>query len=147
MDMSDLGQSKRGGGIDAVALPADDLDNERWRALITRIGCEIAEPLSAALERIIGLATSGSIDTYNLRALRREVEHARKAGIASQQLARFASGRLKQSHERLHLTQTLQSVLGLRTAEVQARGIQVKQVLRPVEVIVDPSLLFSLLNT
>jgi hypothetical protein len=146
MDMSDLSSSKRNGdGVAALAAEATDL--ERWCGLITQIGREIAGPLSAALERVTELTTTGRIDRQGLRALRNEVERARHAGMVSQQLSRFASGRLHQAPERLHLTQTLQSVLTHRARETQARGIQVKQVMRPVEVIVDPSLLFSLLNT
>lgn len=148
MDMSDLTQTKRSNGSAVAAVPAEVPDgSEHWRELITQIGYEIAGPLTAALERVTELTTTGRIDRQGLRALRSEIERARHAGMVSQQLARFASGRLRQSHERLHLTQTLQSVLTHRARETQARGIQVKQVMRPVEVIVDPSLLFSLLNT
>ncbi|MCV6021866.1 hypothetical protein OFO93_35750, partial [Escherichia coli] len=72
---------------------------------------------------------------------------SRQVGLASQQIARFASGRVRQSHERLNLTQTVQNVLVHRHRETSARGIEVRQVLKPVDVIVDPTLLFSLLNT
>lgn len=146
MDMSDLTSPKRAGSAGAAAA-AELPDGEYWRELIAQIGREIAGPLSAALERVTQLTATGRIDRQGLRALRNEVERARNAGMVSQQLARFASGRLKQSHEKLHLTQTLQSVLTHRGRETQARGIQVKQVMRPIEVIADPSLLFSLLNT
>src|SRR6058998_1255968 len=71
----------------------------------------------------------------------------RGAGMLGQQLARFASRRLRQNHERLQLTQMLRDVLLQRGRETQARGVQLKQVLQPVEVLADASLLFSLLNT
>lgn len=106
----------------------------------------MAEPLSRALERVIHLATTGRISPDNLRLLRAEIERARRVGIASQQLARFTSKRLRQSHERLNLANTLQSVLAHRKREIAARGIHVKQSTRPIEVLVDPALLFSLLN-
>lgn len=119
---------------------------ERWHALTAQIGCEVAAPLSAALERVVQLTTTGSIDRESLRALRAEIERARRVGMVSQQLARFASMRPRQSHERLNLANTLQAVLSHRAREVAARGIQVRQSVRPIEVLVDPSLLFSLLN-
>ncbi len=119
---------------------------EPWRALASQVGREVAEPLNSALERVIQLTTTGRIDREGLRALRVEIERARRVGMVSQQLSRFASKRLRQSHERLDLAQTLQSVLAHRAREVQARGIQVKQSTRPIEVLVDPALLFSLLN-
>lgn len=131
-------------------LPAPDTDaseaHEAWRELTAQIGREVAEPLSAALERVIQLTTTGGIDREGLRALRNEIERARRIGVVSQQLSRFASKRLRQSHERLDLAQTLQSVLTHRAREANARGIQVRQSTRPIEVLVDPALLFSLLN-
>lgn len=117
-----------------------------WRELTAQVGREIAEPLSTALERVIELGTTGRINREGLRALRLEIEQARRVGMVSQQLARLASRRLRQSHERLNLANTLQSVLAYRAREVAKRGIHVRQITRPIEVLVDPSLLFTLLN-
>ncbi len=66
--------------------------------------------------------------------------------MIGQQLTRFASGRVRQSHEVLQLEEVLKSVLALRTRETQARGIALKPQLKSARVIVDGSLLFSLLN-
>jgi CheY-like chemotaxis protein len=119
---------------------------QSWRALTAQVGREIAEPLNAALERVIALNTTGRIDRDGLRALRTEIEQARRIGMVSQQLSRLASKHLRQSHERLNLAHTLQSVLAYRAREVAKRGVNVRQVTRPIEVLVDPSLLFTLLN-
>jgi hypothetical protein len=131
---------------DAAPAPVASDSSEHWRELLTQVGSEIAVPLSAALERVTALATTGRIDRQNLRALRDEVEAARRAGMVGQQLARFASGRVRQSHERLQLTQLLRDVLLQRGRELQARGVEVRPVLKSAEVIADPSLLFSLLH-
>src|ERR1700712_2084461 len=77
----------------------------QWGDIIQQLGAEIAGPLSTALERIQGLATTGQIDRQSLRALRESVSQAREAGMVGQQLARLASGHLRLSRERLHLTQ------------------------------------------
>ncbi len=129
----------------APAVP-DAADLTRWRELVTQIGEEIAAPLTTALERVTTLIATGRIDRAGLRALRDEIEHARNAGMICQQLSRLAGGRVAQSHEKVHLTHTLQSVLAHRAREMQAHGTQVKQVLQPVEVIADAPLLFGLLN-
>ncbi|XHS79005.1 hypothetical protein ACFJGW_03285 [Burkholderiaceae bacterium UC74_6] len=121
-------------------------DTAQWADIVQQLGAEIAGPLSAALERIHQLISTGQIDRQGLRALRENVAAAREAGMAGQQLARLASGRLRLARERLHLTQLLRGVLAHRSRETQARGIQVRQTLRPVEVIADGSLLFALLN-
>src|SRR5947209_14629589 len=130
--------------------PADAIDNDaeeqRWHELVSQVGVEIAEPLTAALERIHTLTATGKIDRAGLRALRDEVERARQAGMIGQQLTRFATGKVKQSHEVLQLEEVLKSVLSLRTRETQARGIGLRHELKSARVIVDGSLLFSLLN-
>lgn len=131
----------------AAQEAAVEAERQRWCALVSQIGAEIAMPLSDALERVTAMTATGQIDVAGLRALRSEIDGARSAGMLCQQVARLASGRVRQSHERVHLTNTLQSVLGHRSREMQARGVQIRQTLQAVEVIVDASLLFSLLNT
>ena len=122
-------------------------DTDRLHALVSQMGVEIAAPLTAALERINALTSTGRIDRGSLRALREEVESARQAGMIGQQLTRFASGRLRQSHERLQLADLMNGVLTHRARETEARGIRLKPSLQSAEVVVDASLLFSLLNT
>lgn len=122
-------------------------DNERWHALVSEVGAEVAAPLTSALERIHGLIATGRIDKPGLRSLRDEVEQARQIGMIGQQLTRFASGRVRQSPERVRLAEVLKSVLAHRARETQSRGIALKPTLKPADVIVDASLLFSLLNT
>ena len=118
----------------------------RWQELLGQLGRELSEPLTAALERVTTLATTGRIDRAGLRALQSEVDRARQAGIRCQQISRMASGRIRQSHERVHLTNTVQSVLAYRAREMQARGLQLTQSLLPLEIQVDASMLFGLLN-
>ncbi|PTT83489.1 hypothetical protein DBR42_15940, partial [Pelomonas sp. HMWF004] len=118
----------------------------QWADIVQQLGAEIAGPLSAALEQIQNLATTGQIDRRGLRLLRRSVDEARTAGMLGQQLARLASGRLRLTRERQHLTQMLRSVLAQRSRETQAQGVQVRQALQPVEIWADGSLLFALLN-
>ena len=126
--------------------PLESAEERRWHDLVSQLGVEIAEPLTAALERIHGLTATGKIDRAGLRALRDEVERARQAGMIGQQLTRFASGKVKQSHEVLQLEEVVKSVLALRARETQARGIALKHEMKSARVIVDASLLFSLLN-
>jgi hypothetical protein len=127
----------------------DDLRDtaDHWRALVSQVGREVAEPLSAALERVVQLVTTGRIDRDSLRALRTEIESARRIGIVGQQLARFGVRRLRQSDEKLDLAATLQAVLMQRSRELGSRGIEVKQSTKAIEVLADPALLFSLLNS
>jgi hypothetical protein len=144
MDKSDINPTLRS----RPHQTGDAVDLEHWRGLVSELGAEIAGPLTSALERIVALTTSGHIDRQGLRELRAEVEKARQVGIETQQLARLASGRVRQTQERVHLSEMLGGVLSHRARETQARGIAVTLAPAPaVEVLVDAPLLFSLINT
>ena len=129
-----------------TTAPTPDADLTRWHELVSQIGQELAAPLTAALERVTTLSTTGRIDKAGLRALLDEVDRARQTGIWCQQIARLASGRVKPSTERVHLTHTVQSVLAYRTRQLQSKGITFTQSLAPVEIQADASMLFGLLN-
>jgi hypothetical protein len=132
---------------DPVAdLPQAEPDEKHWREIIGQIGSEVGLPLSSALERVTVLATTGKIDRAGLRALREEIERARRAGMIGQQLARFASGRIRQSPEQVSVTQMLREVLLQRGREATARQIEIHQSLKPAEVVVDATLLYALMQ-
>jgi|EndMetStandDraft_4_1072995.scaffolds.fasta_scaffold16874_3 hypothetical protein len=143
MDMTELDRAAAPAHRDAGHEPDE---GDHWRDVVNELSAEMATPLTSALERVTTLAGTGRIDRVSLRCLVEELQKARAISIAGQQLGRLASGRLRQTHERLPLTQTLKDVLTQRAAETQARGIHIKQVLKPADVIVDASLLFSLFN-
>jgi hypothetical protein len=132
-----------GGAAGRKTAGAGDL---HWREMIGQAGIEVALPLSSALERVTQLATTGTIDRAGLRALREEIERARRTGLVVQQLARFASGRIRQTPERLSLTQMLREVLVQRGREAGARNIAVGQALSPAEVMADATVLHALLQ-
>jgi hypothetical protein len=146
MDLSDL---KRPLPMHAaVQSPAEmqSEDEDTGVELVAQVAGEIAAPLTSALERVTILAETGIIDRQGLRALKDELEAARRASMMGQQIARFASGRIRQTQEQLNLTQMLRDTLLQRGREIQNRGIQLRQVLKPAEVVVDASLLFALLQ-
>lgn len=116
-------------------------------ALVAQLGSEVAATLSKALERVTALTHTGRIDRAGLRALRAEIEHARHIGMMGQKVCHVASGRVTQTVERLDLPALLRQSLLQRGPEMETRGIEVRQVLRPAEVMGDVTLTFSLLQT
>jgi hypothetical protein len=144
MDLSDLSiapVTRRG-----PAPPAAS-DSPAAPALAAQLGAEVAHVLSSAIERLNAFATTGRIDREGLRALRDEIEFARRIGIMAQQVERLASGRVPVAPERFELAALLREALQQRQREVEARGIEVRQTLRPVTVKTDTTLAFSLLQT
>lgn len=123
---------------------AEPLDPQ---ALVAQLGSEVATHLSSALERVTTLTATGKIDRAGLRALRDEIDRARRAGIMGQQVVRLGNGRVQLANERLDLTSLMREALRQRGREIDARGIEVGQVLAAAEVMSDTTLLFSLLQT
>ena len=126
MNMSDIRQEDVPKKPKSEQCSDDNLEAERarWHALVSDMGAEIAAPLTAAMERINALTSTGRIDRNGLRSLRAEVETARQVGMIGQQLIRFASGRLRQSHERLQLAQVLEGVIAHRSRETVAAALE-----------------------
>ncbi len=123
---------------------AEPLDTQ---ALIAQLGSEVASTLSSALERVAGLAATGRIGRDSLRALREEIERARRAGIMGQQVVRLGSGHVHLARERLDLNALFREALRQRRGEMAARGIEVRQLFTPASVASDATLLFSMLQT
>ena len=140
MDLSELAQAPS--PLSHAPVQAPDPQQ-----LVAQLGGEVAAVLSSALERVVNLAATGRIDKAGLRALRDEIDQARRAGIMGQQVARLSNGHVQQAHEPLNLTELLRDALLQRSREIEARGIEVQQVLAPAEILSDETLLFSLLQT
>ena len=117
-----------------------------FRELVGQLGREIMAPMTCALERVNNFATTGRMDRVGLRALREEIECARRLALGAQQLSRFASGRVRQTAERLNLTQSLRDALAQRSRETASRGIDLRQDLQPAEILIDGSMWSALLQ-
>jgi hypothetical protein len=122
---------------------ADGLDPQ---ALLAQLSAEIARTLSSALERVTALAATGQIDRASLRALREEIEAARRVGIMGQQWVRLADGDLHHAHEAVDLAALLREALTLRQREAQSRQLVVKQALADVPLESDATLVFALIE-
>lgn len=145
MDLSELKPVGSHVAAAPVALSDGGPADLGWR-VASQVGIEVASPLTLALERVHALKVSGQIDRQGLNALYDELLQARRASIVGQQLTRLAQGGIQQQHETISLSQVLRDVLTQRADDLAARGIGVKQVLRPAEVIVDASLLSAFLH-
>ncbi|WP_418318461.1 hypothetical protein [Piscinibacter sakaiensis] len=124
---------------------------DQWFELVGAVGIGIAEPLTDALEHIQSLVTGGRVDKARLLKLRDALDEARRVGITAQQLSRFATRRVRVSHERVQLDTMLRDMLRYRAREAIAHGLALPDPdgapLRPAEVLVDATLLHSLLGS
>jgi hypothetical protein len=79
--------------------------------VIGQVAAEVAAPLTRALDRIRALQANAAVDPEQLRALHDEVAHARHVGILGQQIARLASGTVRQVLEPVDLPAMLRELL------------------------------------
>ncbi len=135
--------SAPGGDAAASAAASEAVDGH---ALLGQLGSEVASALSAALERVNALATTGKIGRKGLRELREYIELARRVGIMGQQVNRLASGRVRQQAERIDLTALLRDSLAQHQRQIESLGFQVRPLLGPAQVMADPTLIFTLVE-
>lgn len=115
-------------------------------ALVSQIGVELSLPVNTMREIAQDFKKKHQISNDRLQALLTAVESANDIARQSQQIARLAEGRLRQSHERIRLDELLHQAVQERTAALQARGGDLHCNMKPVEIIVDPGLLSSLVD-
>ena len=95
--------------------------------IVGQVAAEVAAPLTRALERVNDLVAGHSLSADELRALAEEVAHARRIGILGQQLARLASGLVRQVQEPLDLTHTLLELLDEHRQAAGAASVDVER--------------------
>lgn len=153
---ADEGSQARAGLEDTLAEPANRPvahvtcppmnATAHWHELLAQVGRELAEPLTAALERVTTLTTTGRLDRAGLLALRHEVDQARQVGLRSQQMARLACGGIRSAHETIDVAALWRDVVHDRARDLRARRIQLSSTLAPTEVRADASMLFAMLH-
>ncbi len=110
------------------------------------IGAELARH-TAAIDRVLqAFRKTRSITRSQMETLRQSTAAVHRVALISQQLSRLAAGRLRQSHERLSLDRMIGDVLKDNDYRYYEQGVVFEQRLQPVEVILDPGLLMSLLE-
>lgn len=127
----------------SAAAPAAEPDY----AIAGTIGAELAEPVNQMRQIVHEFSQTRRISRSQMLTLMAAVEKANDLARQSQQIARLGAGRVRQSHERIRLDSLIQQALSERAQILQLRGADVRQRLKPVEIIVDPGLLSSLLDS
>jgi len=115
--------------------------------LVGQFGAELAEPINTMHNIVQDFNRSRHMSHAQMVMLVASVETAVKVTRQSQQIARLAEGRLRQSHERIRLDELLHQTLSEQVPVWNARGIEIHRNIKPVEIIIDPGLLSSLVES
>ncbi len=113
--------------------------------ILGTIGEEFSQHLTHAMEMVSQVAANPRQLATHLTHTHFLIDGLRRKAMALQQISRLAQNRVRQSHEKLSLPQVAQGVLDERKAEYAALGMVVNTRYKPVEIIVDPGLLVSLI--
>lgn len=134
--------AKPGGSTENDTWSLDD----HWPTLISGLADQITEGVSALQHQIDLLLTRGRISKLEHRALSIPAERIKMSGVSAQQINRFYSGRIRQSHEKVDMSQLVEGVLQERKQELGILGIALRRKLKPVEVLIDPTVAHTLVN-
>ena len=110
------------------------------------IGAQLADQVAIMQQVMLDIRNARSITRGQVGTLENSMKAVHRIAMHSQQISRLAGGRLRQSHERLALHTIVHDVLGGMGTHFKLGGFEVSHRLKPVEVIVDPGLLLSLVQ-
>jgi hypothetical protein len=120
--------------------------DEHWPAVLTGLADQITEGISALQSGIDQLLLKGRITKAEHRAISIPAERIKLGGISAQQITRFYSGRIRQSHEKIDMAELVEGVLQERKKELGVLGIELRRKLKPVEVLIDPTVAHTFVN-
>lgn len=136
------GSAKSGGHNETDMWSLDD----HWPSLISGLADQITEGVSALQNQIDQLLARGRISKLEHRTLSIPAERIKLAGVSAQQVTRFYSGRIRQTHEKVDMSVLVEGVLQERKQELGILGIVLRRKLKPVEVLVDPTVAHTFVN-
>jgi hypothetical protein len=113
--------------------------------IVGTIGEEFAHILTNAMELIVHAVANPRSYGNDLSRTHTLVDGLRHKAMALQQISRLAQNQVRQSHEKLSLSEVAQGLLTERQAEYATVGVVVNTRFKSVEIIVDPGLLVSLI--
>lgn len=129
-------------GVESDGWTLDD----HWPELVTGLADQFTESVSSLQHQFDQLLASGRISKQEHRAMSIPAERIKLAGVSAQQINRFYMGRIRQTHEKVDMSQLVEGVLQERKQELAILGIALRRKLKPVEVLIDPTVAHTFVN-
>ena len=115
-------------------------------ALAAAMGRQLSEPIGDMQAIVQALLDTGKISRRKVQMLLGNLARVRQLSIQSQQLMRLSQSPVRQSHERLRLDTLVRQVLEEHAEVFHQQGVELVQRIRPVEIILDPGMVSTLLG-
>ena len=131
--------------VDAPLHPAPAAAQADYE-LVAAMGRQLSNPLSTLESIVQGLLETGKISRRKVHMLQDELANIRRLSMQGQQLLRLAQSPLRQSHERVRLDSLVLQALQEQAQAFELQGIELVQRIQPVEIILDPGMVTSLVQ-
>lgn len=118
-----------------------------WPDLAMAVTDQAIESVDHLLRGLALLLQRGRLSDAEYRILAQPAQRLKQCGVQAQQIVRLQSGQVRQSHEKIDLAYVVESVLQERREALALQGITVRRQFRPVELLIDPTLAYSLVQT
>lgn len=119
---------------------------QQWPNLVAALSEQAVESSNLLLRALNYLVGAGRLRRSEAKALSDAMHQLRGTSLRAQQITRLASGRIRQSRERVDVSDIVKQVTQDRAEEFQAAGVVVSSELQPADVLLDPPVATSLVN-
>jgi hypothetical protein len=119
---------------------------QHWPTLVATLSEQAVESSNLILRALDFMVGAGRMRRAEAKALSDALYRMRDTSLRAQQITRLASGRIRQARDRVELAELVRELLDSRQEEFGAAGVEVKGVLAPVDVLLDPPVAVSLVN-
>lgn len=117
---------------------------EHWPELVVAITDQSIESVDLLMRGLELMVQRGKLSPTEFQVLATPALRLKHCGMHAQQIVRFQSGQVRQSHEKIDLAYVVESVLQERRDELALQGITVRRKFTPTELLIDPTLGYSL---
>ncbi|HVE55010.1 MAG TPA: hypothetical protein VNB23_16620, partial [Ramlibacter sp.] len=121
--------------------------SQQWPNLVAALSEQAVESSNLLLRALNYLVGAGRLRRTEAKALSDAMHQLRATSLRAQQITRLAGGRIRQARERVDLSELVKHVLEDRSAEIEAAGASVTSDLQSVDVLLDPPVAISLVNS
>lgn len=120
--------------------------DDHWPEMVSNLASQVTEGVSLLQHHLDQLLVKGRLTKLEHRLLSVPSERIKLAGVSAQQVQRFYGGRIRQSHEKINLADLIEGVLQERKTELGQLGIALRRKLKPLEVLIDPTVAHTFVN-
>ena len=121
--------------------------SSQWPSLVATLSEQAMESTNVALRGLDFLVGAGRLRPAESKALADTLQRLRDVSLRAQQITRLASGRIRQAKDRVELAGMIEGLLAERKAEFESIGAEVGGEFMPVDVLLDPPVAVTLINT